>query len=90
MENQIENKPIKILHMIGGLDIGGSQIFVMNLYRKIDRNKVQFDFVIDHPKERFLEEEIKKLAVDGAKLLKGLAEQTDGHYCACHFCGQLK
>ena len=25
-------------------------------------------------------EEIKKLAVDGAKLLKGLAEQTDGHF----------
>lgn len=49
MENNILKKPIRILHMIGNLDIGGSQAFIINLYKSIDRNKVQFDFVIDHP-----------------------------------------
>ena len=57
----MENKPIRILHMIGGLDVGGSQAIVMNLYRHIDRSKVQFDFVLDHPKERFFEQEIISL-----------------------------
>lgn len=36
---------IRVLHYIGGLDYGGSQTFVMELYRKIDRNKIQFDFI---------------------------------------------
>lgn len=35
----------RILHYIGALDFGGSQAFVMEIYRKIDRAKVQFDFV---------------------------------------------
>lgn len=35
--------------MIGTLGIGGSQMFVMNLYRAIDRSKIQFDFIVDHP-----------------------------------------
>ena len=36
---------IRILHYIGLLEFGGSQSFVMELYRKIDRSKIQFDFV---------------------------------------------
>lgn len=42
-------EPIRILHMIGSFEMGGSQAMVLNLYRSIDRSKVQFDFVIDHP-----------------------------------------
>lgn len=37
---------IRILHYIGGLGFGGSQAFVMELYRAIDRNRIQFDFVV--------------------------------------------
>lgn len=55
------SEPIRILHMIGGLDLGGSQAFVMNVYRKINRKIVQFDFVLDHPTERFLEKKILSL-----------------------------
>ena len=36
---------IRVLHYIGSLHIGGSQAFVMEMYRKTDREKVQFDFV---------------------------------------------
>lgn len=36
---------IRILHYIGLLEFGGSQSFVMELYRKIDKSKIQFDFV---------------------------------------------
>ena len=54
-------KLIRILHMIGSLNIGGSQAMVMNLYRNIDRNKIQFDFIIDHPDERHFADEVKAL-----------------------------
>ncbi len=52
---------IRILHVIGSLNSGGSQTLVMNIYRNIDRNKFQFDFVIDRPQELLYADEIKKL-----------------------------
>lgn len=44
---------IRVLQMIGSLNVGGSQTMLMNLYRNIDREKIQFDFVLDHPEERY-------------------------------------
>lgn len=52
---------IRILHMIGSLSLGGSQTMIMNIYRNIDRSKVQFDFIVDHPEDMIFEEEIKAL-----------------------------
>lgn len=52
---------MRILHMISSLNIGGSQTFVMNLYRNIDRESIQFDFIIDHPKEIYFQKEIESL-----------------------------
>lgn len=46
-------EPIRILHMIGSLNVGGSQKMVIDLYNHIDRSKVQFDFIIDQPNETF-------------------------------------
>lgn len=43
------NEPIRILHMIGSFEVGGSQALVINLYKAIDRSKIQFDFIVDHP-----------------------------------------
>ncbi|WP_434717424.1 glycosyltransferase [Lactococcus lactis] len=54
-------RPIRILHMIGSLNIGGSQAMVMNLYRNIDRNKFQFDFIVDRNEELYYKKEIEKL-----------------------------
>lgn len=47
--------------MIGSLNIGGSQNMIMNLYRAIDRNRIQFDFVVDHPEQPYFKNEIEKL-----------------------------
>lgn len=58
----MENDGVKrILHMIGSLNVGGSQTLIMNIYRKIDRNKLQFDFVVDHPEHLYFAEEIRQL-----------------------------
>ena len=52
---------IRVLQMIGTLGIGGSQSFVMNLYRNIDRNNIQFDFIVDHPNLDYYVNEIESL-----------------------------
>ena len=39
------NKPIRVLCVFSCLERGGSETMCMNLYRAIDRKKVQFDFV---------------------------------------------
>lgn len=52
---------MRVLHMIGSLNMGGSQTMVMALYRAIDRNDVQFDFVIDCDDENVFEKEIEQL-----------------------------
>ena len=52
---------IRVLQMIGTLDVGGSQTMLLNLYRNIDREQIQFDFVLDHPDGLYFAEEVKSL-----------------------------
>lgn len=35
----------RVLHIVGKMDRAGAETMLMNLYRHIDRNKIQFDFV---------------------------------------------
>ncbi|MBU3822284.1 glycosyltransferase [Flavobacteriaceae bacterium XHP0103] len=35
----------RILHIVGGMNRAGAETMLMNLYRKLDRSKYQFDFV---------------------------------------------
>ena len=49
---------IRILHVLGGLDRGGAETMIMNIYRNIDRNMVQFDFVIHTPEKQAYYQEI--------------------------------
>lgn len=37
---------IRILHVLGGLERGGAETMVMNLYRNINRSQIQFDFIV--------------------------------------------
>lgn len=50
---------IRVLHVVGGMNQGGVENFLMNVYRKIDRNKIQFDFLVN--REGVFDEEIKSL-----------------------------
>ncbi len=38
------DKPMRVLHIFSGMNRGGAETMMMNLYRKMDRTKVQFDF----------------------------------------------
>lgn len=52
---------IRILHVIGAMDCGGAESMIMNLYRNIDREAMQFDFVVHTEKICFYDHEIWKL-----------------------------
>lgn len=57
----MEHEPIRILHVIGIMNRGGAETMIMNLYRNIDRNKVQFDFVENSGEPAAFDEEILSL-----------------------------
>ena len=40
------NNPIRVAQIIEKMNNGGVESFIMNYYRNIDRNKVQFDFIV--------------------------------------------
>lgn len=54
-------KPIRVLHVLGTTSLGGAESRIMDLYRHIDRDKIQFDFLIHTTKEGFFDQEIKQL-----------------------------
>ncbi|MBO5348486.1 MAG: glycosyltransferase family 1 protein [Clostridia bacterium] len=55
------SKPIRILHILQRMEAGGTQALLMNIYRNIDRNKVQFDFLVEYPDKQFYDDEILSL-----------------------------
>lgn len=57
----MEKQPIRILCVFSRLDCGGAETMCMNLYRQIDRSKVQFDFIKHTPSTGAFEEEILAL-----------------------------
>lgn len=52
---------IRVLHVLNGLGHGGAEAFVMNMYRNMDREKVQFDFLVRSEDNSNYEEEVKRL-----------------------------
>lgn len=69
---------IRVLHVLATMDMGGIENFLMNIYRNIDREKIQFDFVInDRKKVDIFEKEIAKL---GGRIYKIPAIVEKGHF----------
>ena len=60
-------EPIRVLHVVQRMEAAGVQALLMNIYRSIDRNKVQFDFLVHYTEPQFYDEEIKKM---GGKIYK--------------------
>ena len=54
-------KAIRVLQVVTELGMGGIQSFIMNVYRNIDREKIQFDFLLSTDKKGVFEEEIDQL-----------------------------
>jgi len=52
------DSPIRVLHVVSSMNLGGIQSLLMNLYRHIDREKVQFDFAVHTNGQDFFTQEI--------------------------------
>ena len=52
---------VRVLHRFHNMGNGGIENFVMNYYRAIDRDKIQFDFLTSVEEEGYFDEEIKKM-----------------------------
>lgn len=54
-------EPIRVLHVLGGLSIGGAESRIMDLYRNMDREKIQFDFLIHTTENSILKKKSQNL-----------------------------
>ena len=57
----MSEQPIRVLHIISVMDRGGIETFLMNIYGKIDRSKVQFDFLATREQQGVFDEKILSL-----------------------------
>ena len=55
---------IRVLHIFNFFDQGGIENFVMNVYRNIDRSKIQFDFAFIENKKGYFDDEAKQLGAN--------------------------
>ena len=58
---EVTPKMKRVLHVVSILDRGGMENYIMNIYRHLDRKKIQFDFLVHHKRRGLLEDEIERL-----------------------------
>lgn len=61
-------KKVKVLHIVKVLNRGGAETMIMNIFRNIDKNKIQFDFLCLSEKIGDYEKEILELGGNIYKL----------------------
>lgn len=54
----------RVLHIMGGLNRGGLETFAMNIYRAMDKNEIQFDFLLTQLPEGDYVEEAKSMGAN--------------------------
>ena len=65
---------VRILQVVTHMERGGLESMIMNYYRHIDREKVQFNFLVHRQEQAAFDDEIESLGGTGAleqKLLSG-------------------
>lgn len=69
---------IRVLHSVSNMDRGGIETMLMNYYRHIDREKVQFDFIVNKQKPGDYNDEIRRL---GGHIYQSPGLRGDGALC---------
>lgn len=62
-----EKRCKRILHVVSAMNRGGAETMIMNIYRNIDREKIQFDFIVHSDIPGHYDDEIKKM---GGRIIK--------------------
>lgn len=52
---------LRVLQVVPNMHAAGLETFIMNVYRNIDRSKVQFDFLVHYKEKCFYDDEIETL-----------------------------
>lgn len=52
---------VRVLQVVGKMHYGGMETLIMNLYRNMDKSKVQFDFLVHYEEPGEYDEEIRRL-----------------------------
>ena len=72
--------PSRVIHNIASLHFGGAQTFIMNIYNNIDREKVQFDFVVIPEERKDLYEVIESM---GGRIFVCPSYNGKNHFSYC-------
>ena len=67
---------VKVLHIVPNMQAGGLETFLMNIMRNINREKVQFDFLVHYKERKFYDDEIETL---GGKIYR-FSVREDSNY----------
>ena len=76
------SEPIRVLHVVSSMGMGGIQAYVMNLYRAINKEKVQFDFVKHIEHKGAFENEITQM---GGKIYRCPQYTGKNHFAYCRW-----
>lgn len=91
-----ESKTIRVAHVMGKMIGGGVETVVMSYYRHIDRNRVQFDFLVDADSTLVPRDEIESLGgrvfevppyqhvFEYQRALQNLFDREDWEIVHCH------
>jgi glycosyltransferase involved in cell wall biosynthesis len=86
----------RVLHVFNAMNVGGAETMILNLYRAMDREKIQFDFLVHADEIGYYEKEIIalggrifRLPYPRIKYLKSYQKQlfelfSQNHFCAVH------
>jgi glycosyltransferase involved in cell wall biosynthesis len=84
--NKASKKQIRILHVVGGMNRGGAETWLMHVLRHIDRDRFRFDFLVHTDKPCAYDDEIRDL---GSKIIPCLVPSQPWRY-AVNFTRILK
>ena len=56
-----DHEPMRILHVLAGMNRAGTETMLMNLYREMDREKIQFDFAVTAAQRCDYDDEIESM-----------------------------
>lgn len=73
-------RPLRVLHVLGGMNVGGAETLVMNVFRNIDRREIVFDFLVHTDRPCYYDEEIRDL---GGSILRLPAPSSVGLLSYC-------
>lgn len=69
--------PIRILHVVGGMDRGGAETWLMHVLRAVDRERYHMDFLVHTTRHCDFDDEIRRL---GSHLLPCLSPSRPWEY----------